>query len=100
MLQYLADESNVVLQLRTLPCKSGTLARHLLLRQPVQESNLVPRLRKPLCAPKHLRATSIPTWIRTRTRTFGGSDAILYTIGIQFIPRANDWIRTLSLIHI
>ena len=52
-------------------------------RQPVQESNLVSRFRKPLCAPKHLRATSIPTWIRTRARTFGGSDAIHYTIGIQ-----------------
>ncbi len=55
--QRLAEESNPVLQLRTLPCFSGTLARRSFL--------------------------SIPTWIRTRAWTFGGSNAIRYTIGTQ-----------------
>ena len=32
----------------------------LVLEQPVQESNLVLRFRKPLCAPKHSRATKYP----------------------------------------
>lgn len=62
--QCLADESNVVLELRRLPCASATLARQ--------------------------RYVSIPTWIRTRTRTFGGSDAILYTIGIQTLSSPDD----------
>src|SRR4029077_8371930 len=38
---------------------------------------LIRHTRKALCF------TSIPTWIRTRARTFGGSDAIPYTIGMQ-----------------
>lgn len=49
---------------------------------------LIRHTRKALCF------SSIPTWIRTRARTFGGSDAIRYTIGIQVHARADDWIPT------
>lgn len=44
----------------------------------------------PCCSSSRLKSqasglANIPTWIRTRARTFGGSDAIRYTIGIQFL---------------
>ena len=48
-----------------------------------EESNPVLRLRRPPCL-RHTRqaaAPSIPTWIRTRAWTFGGSNAVRYTIG-------------------
>ena len=52
-IQHLAEESNPVLQIRSLPCSSITLARR---KQPVQESNLVQQLRRLTCCPAHPRA--------------------------------------------
>src|SRR5262249_4632883 len=42
---------------------------------PRQESNLVRDLRTVACFRHTPRTVSIPTWIRTRAQTFGGSDA-------------------------
>jgi hypothetical protein len=42
------------------------------------------------------RRRNIPTWIRTRTWSFGGSNAIRYTTGTTSFhyAKADDWIRT------
>lgn len=59
-----------------------------------EESNLVWQLRTLPCYPSHSQGmSSIPTWNRTRTWTFGGSNAIRYTIGTTITTRADDWIR-------
>jgi hypothetical protein len=53
---------------------------------PRQESNPALDLRRVVCISVTLRghsSESIPTWTRTRAQTFGGSDAIRYTIGIH-----------------
>lgn len=68
---------------------------------PAEESDLVLQLRRLPCFRHTRRAchANIPTWNRTRHRreerwwwTFGGSDAIRYTIGTD--SRADDWVRT------
>ena len=56
-------------------------------------------LRRVQCYPLHHRdmctsRSSVPTWIRTRTKTLGRSCAVRYTIGTFFPSRADDWIRT------
>ena len=82
VLEYPAEESNLVLQLRRLPC-----VRHT--RKAIRS-----RIEERMTAHASLRHhVHVPTWTRTRTWTFGGSDAIRYTIG-TIIARADDWIRT------
>ncbi len=56
-------------------------------------------LRRVQCYPLHHRdmltsRSSVPTWIRTRTKTLGRSCAVRYTIGTSLPSRADDWIRT------
>ena len=55
-------------------------------------------LRRVQCYPLHHRDMctsrfSVPTWIRTRTKTLGRSCAVRYTIGTSLPSRADDWIR-------
>lgn len=68
------------------PSQSRVLSLTLqgqIIEYPAEEKNLARRLRKPSCIRHTRRATcvSIPTWTRTRAWTFGGSNAIRYTIG-------------------
>ena len=90
------QESNLVFDLRKVACESSTL-RERLIQYPAEESNLARRLRRPSCIRHTRRAicVSVPTWTRTRAWTFGGSNAIRYTIGTY--QRADDWIRTSML---
>ena len=64
--------------------------------QSVPRRGLEPRptASKAVVHPSHPQGMpfNIPTWIRTRAWTFGGSNAIRYTIGTD--SRADDWIRT------
>jgi hypothetical protein len=89
------QESNLVFDLRRVACIRHT-PRTIITSTP-------PRNRTSSCSFERCRALrhtrkalcyrNIPTWTRTRAWTFGESDAIRYTIGIQFI-RADDWICT------
>ena len=80
------QELNLVLDLRRVVCESGTPQGRF---TSVPRRGVEPRLAVSNTAVlvRHTRKASpsstIPTWIRTRARTFGGSDAIRYTIGIQ-----------------
>ena len=69
-------------------------SKDISIERPTEESDLVLQLRRLPCFRHTRRANraNIPTWTRTRTWTFGGSNAIRYTIGID--SRADDWIRT------
>jgi hypothetical protein len=84
------QELNLALDLRRVACESATLRGHIYrCRSSVPRRGIEPRLAVSNTAVliRHTReahcVSNIPTWIRTRARTFGGSDAIRHTIGIQ-----------------
>jgi hypothetical protein len=80
------QESNLVLDLRRIACAPAHPEDVLFpTRFPAEESNLVGQLRTLPCFRHTRRAClrNIPTWNRTRTWTFGRSNAIRYTIGTQ-----------------
>src|SRR5262249_33458539 len=55
LFQCLAEELNLVLQFRTLPCSSGTPARRFAFQYPDLDSNQGPDLRRVRCNPLHHR---------------------------------------------
>ena len=80
LFQYPAEESNPVLQIRSLPCRpshsQGKVSR------PGLEPGSGPS-EGPMLSTTPSGHVSIPTWSRTRTWTLGGSRAVRYTIGTQ-----------------
>ena len=75
------QESNLALDLRRVVCAPIHFEDVTCFQRPTEESNLALQFRGLPCDPTHSLGVSIPTWNRTRTWTFGGSDAIRYTIG-------------------
>ena len=108
VVQQPAEESNPVLQNRSLPCNpahsqavllaarpgiepgptaseadmlSGTPTGHIVIEGHYVRSTQPSRLASTLITT--LVSKSTPTWTRTRTKTLGGSRAVHYTIGTQ-----------------
>ena len=105
------QESNLVYDLRKVACLRHTPRTITSNKHHNEESNPVLQHRRLPCFRHTRRAChiSIPTGNRTRTWTFGGSNAIRYTIGNQGHPlaeearghvaaivlnKADDWVRT------
>ena len=89
----LAEESILVLQYRTLPCLSGTLAKHLYSGSPSRSRTWPYSLGNRCALQNTYGPQNIPTWIRTRARTFGGSDAnpLHHRDSISLKSRRLDW---------
>jgi hypothetical protein len=77
------QELNLVFELRRLACEIRHTPRTKN-QHPAEESNLVRQFRGLPCFHHTRRASSVPTWTRTRTTSFGGSDAFRYTIRTSF----------------